>query len=686
MTLSLDSRIQKLPGVGDVLARKFRSLGVETCRDLLWHIPARYDDFRTITKVADLVPDTKVTVRVRVDMIQNKRSPRKRMIITQGLFSDDSDSIKAVWFRQPFITKNLQSGDEVYLSGNVVSDTFGLQFQNPTYERASDNPAHTARLVPVYPTTSKLSQKHIRMALRHVLPLAQSIAEPLPPDVLGPHNVMPMGEALYAIHEPQSSKQAERARERLALDELLIIQLANARLRNDLEQHKAGKIPFAKDIVQHFVQHLPFQLTDAQRKCTWQILQDLENDRPMNRLLEGDVGSGKTVVAAVATANAADAKRQTAYMAPTEILANQQYDALCSLLPNKNIAILTSARAELNGAKLSRPELKRRIAGNDADVVVGTHALLQEDVRFLDLGLAIIDEQHRFGVKQRKMLRRVSGTPETLPHLLSMTATPIPRTLALTVFGDLDLSILDELPQNRKPTITQRASLQALDPVFQRLHKELSVGRQAFVVCPLIAESDLLQHSSAEKVFEEWARGPLSGHTVALLHGKLKTAEKEEIMTKFQAGEINVLISTAVVEVGVDIPNATVMIIRGAERFGLAQLHQFRGRVGRAEHQSYCYVIPDEDNAGAERLDAFVQSNDGFELAEFDLKTRGPGDVYGTRQSGLPDLKVANLTDVALIERAQQIAETLLETDPELSQHKDFQTRVTRFLNDLHLE
>ncbi|MBI3120371.1 MAG: DEAD/DEAH box helicase, partial [Candidatus Kerfeldbacteria bacterium] len=378
-------------------------------------------------------------------------------------------------------------------------------------------------------------------------------------------------------------------------------------------------------------------------------------------------------------------KKQTAYMAPTEILASQHYMTIRTLLRSNAVALLTSSRSEVNGAPCSRAELQRQIAGNDIDLVIGTHALIQEDVRFLDLAFAIVDEQHRFGVEQRKKLRAMSGNPETLPHLLSMTATPIPRTLALTIFGDLDLSILDEKPQNRTPIQTRRASLTNLESVFSHIQSEVQSGHQAFVVCPLIQESDILPRSSAESVYAEWKQR-MPNIRMELLHGKMKTADKESTMQQFYGHNIDVLIATAVIEVGVDVPNATMMVILGAERFGLAQLHQFRGRVGRAEHASYCYVIPDDDNSGRERIDAFVASNDGFQLAEFDLQSRGPGEVYGRRQSGIPNFNVATLQDAHMIQRAQQLTRNILERDSTLTTFPILQQRVHQFLEQLHLE
>lgn len=680
MTPSLLSPISALYGIGPVLAKRFAHLGIQTVEDLLLHFPVRHEDLRAMTPIVSAVADTTLTVHGRITHIEAHRSPRRRMNLTEAILADDSDSLHVVWFNQPFLVKMLQPGDEVYLTGKISVGKYGRQMMSPSYEKAKTVQTHVARIVPVYPATERLSQKQIRFAVQSVIDCARDVADPLPADVRDREKLMPRSRAIREIHFPTNEKLLREARDRLKFDELLILQLRNLLTRQELKSARALLIPFHEKEVKEMVASLPFELTAAQKTCTWKILQDLSLDAPMNRLLNGDVGTGKTIVAGIAAYNAAVEGAQSVIMAPTEILAEQHFQTLTSVLPGDvSVALLTNHFARVAERDLPKAELKKRIASGSVSLTIGTHALLQEDVRFKHLGFAVVDEQHRFGVEQRKTLRSLSGDTHLSPHFLSMTATPIPRTLMLSIYGDLDVSILNEFPKGRKPILTKIVANENRTRAYAFIRERLARGRQAFVVCPLIEESDVLGVKSVTTEFEKLQK-IFSSFRVAMLHGKMKSVEKETIMRNMKDGKMDILISTSVIEVGVDVPNATMMMIEGADRFGLAQLHQFRGRVGRGTHQSFCFLFTDSGSEKTlDRLLALTTIQSGFELAEKDLQLRGGGDLFGTKQSGFPRLKIATIFDFAIAKRARVVASDLLERDPALAHFPELQNELTRF-------
>ncbi|MFH1236559.1 MAG: ATP-dependent DNA helicase RecG [Parcubacteria group bacterium] len=701
MKFTLATEIRSLSGVGPKLEKRFSKLGIRTIQQLLAHYPKRYDDFRTTIPIVRVSPGSRVHIQAKVDLIDNRRSPRRRLMITEALLSDETGSIKAVWFNQPFITKQLVPGDVAYFAGKAESDQYGFQLMSPTFEKRKYEQTHTGRIVPVYGLTEDLTAKQIRYAVKLVLSAAKTILDWLPQSVLMKYNLLPLNEAVTNIHFPSSAQNLLEAQRRLKFNELFLIQLRAAITREELKKEPAPPIPFNEEITKRFTGSLPFALTNAQKKSSWEILRDIGKKRPMNRLLEGDVGSGKTVVAAIAIINATRAGYQSAFMSPTEILAEQHFKTLTKLFEKESIrvALLTGSVAKMNRqSHVTRKQLKESAATGKIDVIIGTHALIQESVSFHQLGLVIVDEQHRFGVQQRKKLVRKAVASQTrntqsitpsnlLPHLLSMTATPIPRSLALTVYGDLDLSIIDEMPKGRKEIITKIITPHKRQDTYDFIRQEIRSGRQAFVVCPLIDPSDKLGVKSVKQEAERLDKEVFPDLRIGMLHGKLGTQRKERVMRDLLEKKIDILCATAVVEVGIDIPNASVMMIEGAERFGLAQLHQFRGRVGRAEHQSYCFLFSEtESQSSIDRLHALVASKNGFELAEKDLEFRGPGDMYGSRQTGLPPLKIASLTDYQIIKESREAVTVLMGEDPQLTPWPLVKRKAEQFERSLHLE
>ncbi len=692
MPLTLHTPIHDLHGVGEKLDKRFAKLGIRTVQDLLAFYPKRYDDFRAITPINQITPDSRVHIRARVDLIENHRSPRRRMMITESLLSDETGSIKAVWFNQPFITKQLARGDTVYLAGKAELDEYGLHLSSPTYEKEKSQQTHTARIVPLYALTENLTAKQLRYAIKLVLPVAKMIPDWLPEDIRVTYKLLPLAQAVEYIHFPADGQQLLDAKQRLKFNELFLIQLRAGLTREQLSKETAPVITFNTDRTKRFVSSLTFTLTDAQKKTSWEIVQDIAKSRPMNRLLEGDVGSGKTIVAAIAMLNAADCGYQSALMSPTEILAEQHFATLTKLLRKErlSVALLTGGAARVNtSVNHTKTQVKKMIAEGKIHIVIGTHALIQETVSFHNLGLVVLDEQHRFGVEQRKKLAKKSRSQasQLFPHLLSMTATPIPRSLALTVYGDLDLSVIDQMPPGRKEIITKTIVPHKREETYQFIREEIAQGHQAFVICPLIDPSDTLGVKSVKQEAERLDTTVFPDLRIGMLHGKLGVKRKELVMRQMAEGTIDILCATAVVEVGIDVPKATVMMIEGAERFGLAQLHQFRGRVGRSERQSYCFLFTDTENAKTiERLHALVQSKNGFELAEKDLEFRGPGDMFGSRQTGLPQLKMATLSDYQIIKQTREAVKDLLHKDATLSTWPLLKKRAEQFERSLHLE
>jgi len=671
---SVDDPVANLAGVSDKTEAKLARLGIATIRDLLLFFPRRYDDFSTITPIAFVRPGVKTTVRGRIYDIGARQTKYKRMALTEAVLSDDSGSLRVVWFNQPWLVKSLQKGDEIFVAGEADMNG-GLVMKNPDHEKVSLRPKNVARLVPIYRETEGLTSKWLRPKIQMVLPLADQLDEFLPAELLTRRELMARAEAVRQVHYPASAARLDRARDRLAFEEMFVLQVAAQMAKRARMARSAPVVPFDEPTARGFVRALPFKLTNAQRVAAWQILQDLARPAPMNRLLEGDVGSGKTVVAAMAMHHAAHAGFQSVLLAPTEILARQHADVIQSILEpfQIDVGLLVGSTP----ASARKPMLAS-LAQGQLPVLIGTHALIEEDVQFKDLALSVVDEQHRFGVGQRLAVRQKT---ERTPHFLSMTATPIPRTLGLTLFGDLDISILDEMPPGRRPVKTGLVPPGKRADAYNFIRKQVEAGRQVFVICPLIQESDKLGVRSATQELEKLQRDvfPELASRIALLHGRLKTTEKESVMSAFKRGEVAILVSTSVVEVGIDIPNATVMMIEGADRFGLAQLHQFRGRVGRGSDESWCFLFTDaEDPPSLKRLQAVVTNKSGFDLAEIDLDLRGWGDLAGYRQHG-KDFKMANLLDAALISDAQSEAVRLFERDPTLAGEQGLRRQLSAY-------
>ncbi|MBT6254486.1 ATP-dependent DNA helicase RecG [Candidatus Uhrbacteria bacterium] len=674
--------ITALPGIGPKLSVNYRKLGIDTVRDLLLAFPFRYEDYRTIRGIADLSPGETTTVQGSITSIRSRRSPRKKMTLTEATIEDATGTITAVWFHQPYIAKTLKVGDKVSLSGKI-DDKFGLSIVNPQFETIKDSgpTQHTGRLVPIYSVSGKMAQKGRRNAVKNAMKAVDEMEEWIPENVVADYDLASIASSIAALHFPEEQESWEKAMRRMKFAELLIHQIAHVRARQHIELSKAHAIEMDLPFVKETISKLPFALTDAQRKATFAIMQDMENATPMHRLLEGDVGSGKTVVAALAAGNTAFQGFQSAYLAPTEILAVQQASGLQETLgPEVQIALLTSSYQEINGESSTRKLILEALVDGRIAIVVGTHALLSDELAIPKLALVIVDEQHRFGVEQRKKL--VAGRGDIVPHFLSMTATPIPRTLAMALYGDMNISILDELPPGRGEIETVLLRPSQDKEAYGIIGEKLKQGFQAYVVCPFIDVSEGSEADSVKELKMKLSKNHLRSFSIQELHGKMKAKEKDEIMTKFRNGEIDVLVSTTVIEVGVNVPNATTIFIEGAERFGLAQLHQLRGRVRRSSDRATCFLHPTSMSGSTkERLEAMVKHDSGFMLAEIDLKLRGSGDRFGTRQSGLPEFQFASLSDHTLISQARDVAEQILDTDPELEHNKKLADELERFLS-----
>ncbi len=687
--LSFSTPVAKLNRIGKATAARLKKMGITAVADLIWHLPSYHEDLSRIVPINQVKVNEKVTIKARVELIANRRSKIKKMNLTEGLVSDDTGSIKVIWFNQPFLTKQIKVGDELYLSGKVDDEYYTLQLTNPLWEKVKSDTIHTARIVPIYPATSGLTQKQLRFLIKQILPLVREMDDYLPNQIKYQFKLMHLSDALFNIHWPDNLTKLSEAKRRLKFDELFGLQIVQAKSKVDLKSQRAPRIPFLESATKKLVNSLPFKLTDDQRKAAWEILQDLDKNIPMNRLLQGDVGSGKTVVAAIACLNCALNNFQAVLLAPTEILAFQHWQTLNKTLADFNVPISLFTRSHrlttISDKKLTKKELLRQIKEGEIKIIIGTHALLQEDVFFNNLALIVIDEQHRFGVEQRKQLK--DKTPNLLPHFLSMTATPIPRTLALTIYGDLDISLIKQKPPGRKEIITRLITPDKRKKAYNFIREKIKQGQQAFVICPLIEESDKLGVKAATSEWEQLQKKVFPEFKIGLLHGKMKAKDKQEVMVKFKNKEIDILVATAVVEVGVDIPDATIMVIEGAHRFGLAQLHQFRGRVGRSDKQSYCFLLTDQfDSKTISRLKAMEKTNDGLKLAEFDLNIRGMGDLYGVRQSGTPNFKIASFEDLDIIKQARQAAQQIINESPDLSLYPLLKKYFDDKIKAVHLE
>jgi ATP-dependent DNA helicase RecG len=733
--MEFSTPVEKISGVGPAYQKRLKRLGIKTVKDLLYHFPHRYEDFSNLIPIAHIKEGGPAFAEASAGKpfsfqgeildIKNIRTFRKRMMLTQATLADETGKLKVLWFNQPYLVSNFEKGERVCLAGKISGKKSTMYLSNPMYEKIGNwkletrnsDLTHTGRLIPVYPETEGLSSKWLRFIVKPALTeLNGRMSDPLPEDVRSRHGFLPFEKAIWQIHFPDSLDSAEEAKKRFAFEELLVLSLFILRERTRLSKEKAIPIPLNVALIKEFTEGLPFKLTDAQRKSLWQILQDMEKPRPMNRLLEGDVGSGKTVVAAAAALNAAEAGYQSAFMAPTEILAKQHYNTISNLLGkfNLKIGLITGKENYSEGKKISRKELLEKVNNGGIHILIGTHAIIQDTnpkteyqtpVQFSNLAFVVIDEQHRFGVEQRARLCQGRDPKiKLIPHLLSMTATPIPRTLSLTIFGDLDLSLINELPRGRKKVITKIVQPKDKKETYNFIREQVKEGRQVFVICPRIEPAKTFQENgqtvfadernfswlevkAVKEEYQKLSKEIFPDLRVAMLHGKMKTDEKEKVMNDFKEGSTDILVSTSVVEVGVDVPNASVMLIEGSEKFGLAQLHQFRGRVGRADFQSYCFLLTNSSGILTnERLRALISCENGFELAEKDLAIRGPGDFSGLRQWGVPDLAMSSLTDVSLLEKVRNEAKEILKADPGLKKEPLLRRLTDEFGERTHLE
>lgn len=669
--MNLDVRVETLKGVGKTIATKLEKLKISTVGDLISHFPRRYDDFSNIIAIRAMKPGM-VTFRGEVISIASRRARTRRLTITEAIISDGTGTVKAIWFNQPFLSRQYKPGAKVLVSGRLEFKNNDLALQSPAIEIDDGTSLHTGRIVPVYRETQGVTSKQLRNLLMPLLPLFE-LDEGLPDSVVKKYKLMNKTQAVRQLHAPESVQSLRKAHHRLAFEELFYVIAASLAIKHEVKSEEGAAIPLKVPVAQEFVKALDFELTNAQRQAAWQILQDMSGQRPMNRLLEGDVGSGKTVVALMAAVMAVRGGYQAAIMVPTDILARQHFAGISKLLVRLNIktAVVLGRQSPVD-----KKQAAQLIANGEVDVVIGTHALLSDDIKFKNLGLVVIDEQHRFGVEQRQKLKQKSGR---LPHLLSMTATPIPRSLALTVYGDLDLSIIDELPPSRQPVATKVVKPSDRDVAYGFIDKQIVSGRQVFVVCPLIDDSDVLGAKSVTAEVERLRKGPFRHRRVGVIHGKLKPSERDETMNSFIAGELDILVATSVIEVGIDIPNASVILIEGAERFGLAALHQLRGRVGRGEHQSYCMITSDSNAPGVmERLQALERTQDGFRLAQIDLELRGPGQIYGKKQHGLLELELADLGDSKLVAQVREAATDFVLSASGMLQYPQVAKRINR--------
>ena len=667
---ALNAALTVLQGVGPRHSQTLAELGMSTLGDMLYYFPRRYEDYSQLKPIKSLWYGEQVTVIGTVQSIHTRPIRGGKASIVEIIISDGTGALRLSWFNNPWIANRLKEGEQISVSGSVEQYLGRLVMNQPDWEPVEIEHLHTNRIVPIYPLTAKITQKWLRNLMKQVVTYwAPAVVDSLPDSTRNAAGLLPLGQALLQAHFPDSQEQLKAARERLAFDEIFFLQMGVLRQKRDWKQADARRFPVPDEWLGARLTNLPFTLTNAQQRVISDIRADLDSGKAMNRLLQGDVGSGKTVVAAIAAAIITNNNSQAAIMAPTGILAEQHYRNFTNLLAGENgimqpdeIRLLVSDTPESQKEAIRNGLVEGRIK-----IVIGTHAVIEGPVQFKDLELAVIDEQHRFGVEQRAELRNKG----TNPHLLVMTATPIPRSLALTIYGDLDLSVMDEMPAGRQPIATHVLAPQERERAFSMIRSQIKDGRQAFIIYPLIDESEKLETlRAAVDDHETLSKEIFPDLKLGLLHGRMKPAEKDDVMLKFRDGQFDILVSTTVVEVGVDVPNATVMLVEGANRFGLAQLHQLRGRVGRGAAQSYCLLIPDhEDSVENERLQAMAQTNDGFALADLDLKQRGPGEFLGTRQAGYASgLRMASLTDVALIEKARVHAQNLFELDANLEQ------------------
>ena len=683
--VALSDSVRYVTGVGPKLAERLGKLGIETAEDLLCYYPRRYLDRSTVTSLDRVKLGSETTVIGRVVKVEKKISPRQHKKILTVDIADGAGYLSAVWFNNWWHADKLKTGTEVSFSGKVVFSYGKLQMTNPAYDILGDGgeeetgkgTRQTGRIIPLYPASADIQSNTIRRVIDNLLEDTPPIIDPLPSDILVARGLPPLDKTLREIHQPDTLAEAYAARHRLIYDEFFFLELGLALKKARLDVMKKGiKHRTSGPLLEEFFAGLPFDLTMSQRRVIDEILADMAETAPMHRLLQGEVGSGKTAVAVAALTAAVQGGYQGAIMAPTEVLAEQHAQKIRELLPpSVEMALLTGSTSAAD-----RAELLKKTKNGSIDIIAGTHAVIQEGVEFKGLGLAVIDEQHRFGVRQRLELKKKGNSPD----ILVMTATPIPRTLSLTLYGDLDASVIDEMPSGRRETETIIADQKHRDEAYELIRQQVAIGRQAFVVTALVDESDKIELKAATAEAERLRAKVFPDLKVAVLHGQMKSEDKEKVMNAFRAASLDILIATTVIEVGIDVPNATVMLIEDAERFGLSQLHQLRGRIGRGEHKSFCVLFADPATDDAkERIKAFAGTTDGFVLAEADLRIRGEGQLFGTRQSGLPDLKIASvIRDFTVLQKAREDAFALVGKDRELTEHQRQLVEVKKRFGD----
>ncbi len=709
--IALEHELDKIKGFDKRFVVRLKNLNIHTVRDLLYHFPFRYEDYSTLTRISDLEPGQTATISGVIKKVNVKNIWKRHMVIVEAIVTDGTGLIRAVWFNQPFLVRNLHLDKPVNFAGKTGMGQSGLTLNNPQFEYLSPvkSATHTGQLTGKYSETKGLTSKGLRYLIKILLQNLKLPEDFLPKEVLEMSKLPEIKNALVNIHFPKKIEDTEKARERFAFESLFLLQLNNLELKSHLSKAKALSSKVYKKDWEEILKTLPFELTVEQKKATLEILKDIRQPHPMNRLLQGDVGSGKTVVATAAALITAKNGWQVAFLAPTEVLANQHYETIkkifSELIPKWeiNLALMTASSSKVFHEKnleadMKKSEIVHEIEKGKIKIVVGTHSIIQKDVAFKNLGLVIVDEQHRFGVKQRAHLLN-NKENDFIPHLLSMSATPIPRTLSLTLFGDLDISIIKELPKGRMEIKTKIIEPTKRALAYKFINEEIKKGRQVFVICPRIeAKSDSDQDgeivkntwSDTKTVKEEYEKLKMTIFPklkIDMLHGKLKPEEKNLIMKKFKDGKTDILVATSVIEVGVDIQNASIMMIEGAERFGLSQLYQFRGRVGRGEHQSYCFLFTESQSPDVKkRLEYLVEAKNGFELAERDLELRGPGQFLGDKQTGLPDLAMRSLNNVRLIKLAREAAVQIFKNDSSLKKNPLVKARLEDLRKMLHQE
>lgn len=695
--MNLTTPVERIPGIGSFHQARLKRLKIKTLGELLFYFPNHYEDFSDILNIKNLKFNQKACIKAKIKSVSFERSYKKRMHISKALLEDESGSISAVWFNQPYLEKTLKEKDELILWGKLTFQGFAPSSFEKIKEKELN---HLGRIVGIYPETAGLTSRWLRYILKPlVTEFSRKIPETLPEEILKKYDLLDFKTAFYQIHFPDSIQMAEKAKKRFAFEEIFFISLFSMKKKKQIQEENAQSIPINNELIKRFEGSLPFKLTSAQQKALKDIYNDLKHPYPMNRLLQGDVGSGKTVVASLASLLVVKAGYQVVMMAPTEILAKQHFKTMFEMLKrfNLDIGLLTGKSDKFYSRKLandtieiSRQKLLKKIEKGEIDILIGTHALIAPTIRktknkiiFNKLGLVIVDEQHRFGVEQRKALTDPKTNKKT-PHLLSMTATPIPRSLALTLWGDLDISIIDEMPKGRKKVKTKIIYPDERKKLYEAIRKEIKNKRQCFVICPRIEEDEKSELKAVKEEYEKLAEEIFPDLIVDMLHGKMSAKEKDEIMRDFKNRKADILVSTSVIEVGIDIENATIMAIEGADRFGLAQLHQFRGRVGRGDHQSYCFLLTDSLNKKTQqRLNALIKTNSGFKLSEMDLKLRGPGSFLGVKQWGLPDFAMTALRDEKLVKKTKEACKAVFS---KLKKYPLLKRRLEAFEEKIHFE